>query len=186
MLDIHVTKQQQVTLVVVNGRVDSLNAGELGLSLSSAIEDGGTQIVLDLSQVAYMSSAGLRELVSAFKKVRRISGDRRLRLHFRQTLQHLFQPAKRRIGPGLIGRGQMQGGQVRRAHTEAHAQRQFCVRAAAHRHQHALNVFGQWAAHQRNVTRRTRQNIVGGNAQCFQLTRIIEQQQVWLIGGDDA
>lgn len=78
MLDIHVTKQQQVTLVVVNGRVDSLNAGELGLSLSSAIEDGGTQIVLDLSQVAYMSSAGLRELVSAFKKVRRISGDLRL------------------------------------------------------------------------------------------------------------
>lgn len=78
MLDIHVTKQQQVTLVVVNGRVDSLNAGELGLSLSSAIDDGSTQIVLDLSQVAYMSSAGLRELVSAFKKVRRISGDLRL------------------------------------------------------------------------------------------------------------
>lgn len=75
MLDIHVTKQQQVTLVVVNGRVNSLNAGELGLSLSSAIEDGGTQIVLDLSQVAYMSSAGLRELVSAFKKVRRIGGN---------------------------------------------------------------------------------------------------------------
>ncbi len=78
MLDIHVTKQQQVTLVVVNGRVDSLNAGELGLSLSSAIDDGSTQIVLDLAQVAYMSSAGLRELVSAFKKVRRISGDLRL------------------------------------------------------------------------------------------------------------
>ncbi len=78
MLDIRVTEQQQVTLVLVNGRVDSLNAAELGLLLSSTIDDGNTQIVLDLSQVSYMSSAGLRELVSAFKKVRRISGDLRI------------------------------------------------------------------------------------------------------------
>lgn len=78
MLDIRVSEQQQVTLVEVNGRVDSMNAGELGTSLSSAIDDGNTHIVLDLAQVSYMSSAGLRELVSAFKKVRRINGDLRI------------------------------------------------------------------------------------------------------------
>lgn len=78
MLDIHVSEEQQVTLVVVNGRVDSLNAGELGTSLGSVIDNGSTQLVLDLSAVAYMSSAGLRELVSAFKKVRRVNGDLRI------------------------------------------------------------------------------------------------------------
>jgi len=78
MVDIRVSELEQVTLVEVIGRVDSLNADELGTSLSNAIDEGNTNIVLDLSQVSYMSSAGLRELVSAFKKVRRVSGDLRI------------------------------------------------------------------------------------------------------------
>ena len=78
MVDIRVSELEQVTLVEVIGRVDSLNAAELGTSLSNAIDEGNTNIVLDLSQVSYMSSAGLRELVSAFKKVRRVSGDLRI------------------------------------------------------------------------------------------------------------
>lgn len=78
MIDIRVSTLDHVTLVEVNGRVDSMNAGDLGAALSSAIDAGSKQIVLDLSQVSYMSSAGLRELVSAFKKARRVNGDLRI------------------------------------------------------------------------------------------------------------
>ncbi|XWX05118.1 STAS domain-containing protein [Aggregatilineales bacterium SYSU G02658] len=78
MMAINVTAHQQVTVVEVSGRVDGMNAGELGGAIGSAIDNGGIYLVLDLSQVDYMSSAGLRELVNSFKKAKRAAGDIRL------------------------------------------------------------------------------------------------------------
>ncbi len=78
MVDFRVSAIGQVTLIEVIGRIDSMNANELGETLSEEIERGGRQIVLDLSQVAYMSSAGLRELVAAYRKLQDASGDLRL------------------------------------------------------------------------------------------------------------
>ena len=78
MVDFRVSAIDQVTLIEVVGRIDSMNANELGETLSEEIERGGRQIVLDLSQVTYMSSAGLRELVAAFRKLQDASGDLRL------------------------------------------------------------------------------------------------------------
>ncbi len=82
MVDFHVSELQQdtlsVTLVEVIGRVDSMNASELGEALTGEIERGSRQVVLDLSKVTYMSSAGLRELVAAYNKLHNLSGDLRL------------------------------------------------------------------------------------------------------------
>ena len=78
MLDFHISEVEQVTLIEVSGRIDSMNANELGETLSAEIEGGSRQVVLDLSQVSYMSSAGLRELVAAYRKLQDISGDLRL------------------------------------------------------------------------------------------------------------
>lgn len=76
-MNINVSLHGKVTLVEVNGRIDSTNASELGEALSTQIDTGRNQMVLDLASVDYMSSAGLREIVSALKKVRG-SGDLRL------------------------------------------------------------------------------------------------------------
>jgi anti-sigma B factor antagonist len=79
MVDIHVSNvNNNVTLVQVNGRVDSTNANSLGDALTGEIENGHTKIVLDLSSVEYMSSAGLREIVAAYKRVKRNAGDVRI------------------------------------------------------------------------------------------------------------
>ena len=78
MLDIHVSDHEQVVLLEVVGRVDSMNANELGEALSSQIEGGKLNLVVDLSSVDYMSSAGLREIVSSLKLVKRASGDLRI------------------------------------------------------------------------------------------------------------
>ena len=78
MAEFHVTAQEQVTLIEVIGRIDSMNATELGATLNDQIAQGSKQIVLDLSQVSYMSSAGLRELVAAYRKVQGETGDLRL------------------------------------------------------------------------------------------------------------
>ncbi len=78
MADIYVSDQNQVKLVEVKGRIDSSNAGELGEALTGVLDDGALKMVIDLSAVDFMSSAGLRELVSALKRIRREQGDIRL------------------------------------------------------------------------------------------------------------
>lgn len=79
MIDINVRPvQDSITLVEVSGRIDSMNANELGAALSDTIDNGHIRLVLDLGSVEYMSSAGLREIVSALKKVKRETGDMRL------------------------------------------------------------------------------------------------------------
>lgn len=70
MISVNVTGTDDVTVVEVNGRVDSMNANQLGDALSGEIENGNVQLVLDLAGVDYMSSAGLREIVNALKKVK--------------------------------------------------------------------------------------------------------------------
>lgn len=70
MMNINVSAHKNVTLVEVSGRIDSMNANQLGEALSSEIDNGHINMVLDLANVEYMSSAGLREIVSALKKVR--------------------------------------------------------------------------------------------------------------------
>jgi anti-sigma B factor antagonist len=77
-MEIQTSELKRVSLFEVSGRIDSTNATQLGDALSAAIDAGRTQIVLDLSRVEYMSSAGLRELVTALKKVKRGTGDLRL------------------------------------------------------------------------------------------------------------
>lgn len=70
MINVNVTGIDNVTLVEVEGRVDSMNANQLGEALSDEIDGGKVHIVLDLAGVEYMSSAGLREIVNALKKVK--------------------------------------------------------------------------------------------------------------------
>lgn len=78
MINIGVSRVEDVILFEVSGRVDSVSAINLGEALTREIATGKVQIVVDLSNVDYMSSAGLREIVSAYKKVRQQGGDLRL------------------------------------------------------------------------------------------------------------
>ncbi|NJL55292.1 STAS domain-containing protein [bacterium] len=81
LIDINVRAVESVVLVEVNGRIDSMNANQLGAALEQAIDEPpslSVQIVLDLSAVDYMSSAGLREIVSSLKKAKRVQGDLRI------------------------------------------------------------------------------------------------------------
>jgi anti-sigma B factor antagonist len=77
-MQIEVKEMNRVDLVAIQGRVDSSNADQLGDALAERVEGGTRNIVVDLEGVEYMSSAGLRELVSALKKVKQTGGDLRL------------------------------------------------------------------------------------------------------------
>ena len=95
------TKQyKRVDLIEVSGRIDSSTAPQLEQALQKAIDDGHYRIVVDLSETDFMSSAGLRALLSALKQVRRFNrGDLRLanpteRVHKALDLAGLFEVFK--------------------------------------------------------------------------------------------
>lgn len=77
-MEIGVHEMNRATLIEISGRVDSTNANELGDTLNAQIDAGRHQLVADLSRVDYISSAGLRELVAALKRVKQVKGDLRL------------------------------------------------------------------------------------------------------------
>ena len=52
------------------GRVDSVSSGELEKLVLSRIDGGETRLVLDLAGVEYISSAGLRVLLIAAKRLK--------------------------------------------------------------------------------------------------------------------
>jgi len=77
-MNIQVATEGIVMVLRASGRIDSMNAPQLGEAFNEHIAAGQTHLVLDLSGVDYMSSAGLRELVNALKKLKRVSGDLRI------------------------------------------------------------------------------------------------------------
>lgn len=71
-------RQTDVDVFRISGRIDSTTAPDLDGALH-AVADGVTpRIVVDLEAAEYISSAGLRALVSAAKAARRNNGDVRI------------------------------------------------------------------------------------------------------------
>lgn len=77
-MDIQVKQIDQTAVVSIAGSIDSLTAGEVTSFLSEQIGAGYRQLVADLSQVDFMSSAGLRAILTILKQSRQEGGDLRL------------------------------------------------------------------------------------------------------------
>ncbi len=78
VMEINASEMRRVQLFEVIGRVDSNNANDLGAALDKTVDEGKSNLVLDLGGVEYMSSAGLREMVRVLKRVKRTGGDLRI------------------------------------------------------------------------------------------------------------
>jgi anti-sigma B factor antagonist len=63
-----------VTIVDVKGRIDSNSAKALGDQLGGLVGAGRTRLVIDLSQVDYISSAGFRVLLVASRQAEEADG----------------------------------------------------------------------------------------------------------------
>ncbi len=77
-MQISTHQQNSITIFVSEGRIDSTGARELDNVLQTAIAEGHHKLVLDMSGVTYINSAGLRTLADILTQSRAKDGDLRL------------------------------------------------------------------------------------------------------------
>jgi len=66
--------QGAITILQAHGRLDTASAPETDRRLATIIEGGARQVVLDLSGLEYVSSTGLRVLLTAAKRMKQAQG----------------------------------------------------------------------------------------------------------------
>ncbi|MBN2733524.1 MAG: STAS domain-containing protein [Methanomicrobiaceae archaeon] len=74
-MDITITKQDNITILAMNGRLDSITSADLENEINREIESGNRRVLLNFSSVSYISSGGMRVLLATAKKLR-TEGDR--------------------------------------------------------------------------------------------------------------
>ena len=68
----------RVVTLKLDGRLDALEAPSLRAAIDDQLEAGPTALIVDLSDVEFVDSAGLAALVKGMKDARRDGGDLRL------------------------------------------------------------------------------------------------------------
>ena len=70
-MEVTTSRYKHCNLIAVKGRVDSNTAPELGKAIAKSTDAGDYRIVIDMSGVDFLSSAGLRVLMLAQKTCKR-------------------------------------------------------------------------------------------------------------------
>ncbi len=88
MLSINKTAEGGELIFTLEGRLDTITAPELEKELKDSL-DGADALVLDFEKLTYLSSAGLRVLLSA-QKVMAKKGEMKL-IHVNETIMEIFE-----------------------------------------------------------------------------------------------
>lgn len=74
-MEISVKPLKEVDIISVSGRIDSATAPEFDNALKGLLERGRKKLALDFSSLSYVSSAGLRAMLSALKTAKNSGGN---------------------------------------------------------------------------------------------------------------
>ncbi len=88
MLNITKSIQKTELTLVLTGRLDTTTAPELEKELKASL-DGVTALIIDMTALDYISSAGLRVLLSAQKTMNR-QGEMKV-VHVGETIMEIFE-----------------------------------------------------------------------------------------------
>lgn len=77
---LNITRQDEgdIVIMVLEGRVDSDGASVLENTLRQVVAQQSYRIILEMSRVSYMNSAGLRSLADTLTECREHNGDLRI------------------------------------------------------------------------------------------------------------
>lgn len=87
-MDIQKTKNDTTLTLAIQGRIDTTTAPQLEAEVKADVE-GITELRLDFAGVAYISSAGLRVLLSAQKLMNRQG--KMVLLHVNESVMEIFE-----------------------------------------------------------------------------------------------
>ncbi len=87
-----IERQGLVCLVAARGRIDAANAGGFSAGLEAILEREGPRILLDMSELAYTSSGGLRVFLALAKKAKQAGGELRF-CRMTEGVQSIFKMA---------------------------------------------------------------------------------------------
>lgn len=73
-MKLHTHKEKNVMIVLVKGRIDATTAPEFENHLSDFISKGENKLLLNFSELEYISSAGLRSILASAKKLKDLDG----------------------------------------------------------------------------------------------------------------
>jgi anti-sigma B factor antagonist len=88
-MDISTKLENGIAVLAVAGSLDALTAPDLATALTQQLDAGNLKVVVDLAELDYTSSAGLRALLSGAKEARARGGDLRL-AGAKPTVQRVF------------------------------------------------------------------------------------------------
>jgi anti-sigma B factor antagonist len=77
-VDLTSTQADEATVISISGSIDALTAAQVSSYLDRELNNGKVHLVVDLENVEFMSSAGLRAVLGSLKKSRQLGGDLRL------------------------------------------------------------------------------------------------------------
>ena len=77
-MDIIERDENGVAVYVLEGRIDTAGAVDLDLALQAAAASGKNRMILDMSEVRYIGSAGLRTMADVLTKNQKAGGDLKL------------------------------------------------------------------------------------------------------------
>lgn len=77
-MELKIGKIGDVVTINLEGRIDANVAPDIEQKVLSLIIEGSCKLVADLSEVVFISSAGLRALITTLKEAKRKNGDLRL------------------------------------------------------------------------------------------------------------
>ena len=73
-MEINKKEEGGIVQIEIIGRLDAASAGEADEAVAGILNDGASKLLFNLGQLDYLSSAGLRVLLAAAKKIRLIEG----------------------------------------------------------------------------------------------------------------
>jgi anti-sigma B factor antagonist len=75
MVKIAEKKEGNVTVILPDGKIDSTSSPEVEKKINELIDRGEKYLVINLAGTEYISSSGLRVMLSSLKRLRKIQGD---------------------------------------------------------------------------------------------------------------
>lgn len=73
-MELNVKNEEKGTLVSVSGRMDAVSSPEFEKELGRLIDEGNVNFVIDLAELDYISSSGLRSVLATAKKLKAQNG----------------------------------------------------------------------------------------------------------------